>query len=322
MRRTVPTQSAFTLLEVVFAIVILGIVASISSSIIVQVYSAYIQQRTVHNASLKSELAINQIANRLLYRINRSVIARNPTTQQFFPLRAVPLAQRDAFRALEWIGYDNDSFSTSNRPGWSGFCDVDWGGYTLPANRSILKTPGSYGGAALNNLQTYYGAAHGAIVFSGFPEYRTDVNGTYTADCMFDTGGDGCIFPITNPAGGIANFTGSSRWDAAHGGDGKMIYTEFYKYALSAFAIVPENPHDLKGSPGFQVWDLRLFYGYQPWEGEIYTQGKSSLLLRNVSVFRFIKETNNVRVKLCVAEQAGIGANNHYSICKEKAVIR
>ena len=101
-----------------------------------------------------------------------------------------------------------------------------------------------------------------------------------------------------------------------------MIYSEFYKYALSAFAIVPENPHDLKGSPGFRVWDLRLYSAYQPWQGENYSQGKSSLLIRNVRVFRFIKETTNVRIKLCVAEQAGIGSNNHYSICKEKAVIR
>ena len=101
-----------------------------------------------------------------------------------------------------------------------------------------------------------------------------------------------------------------------------MIYTEFYKYALSAFAIVPWHKHHLTGSSGLEVWDLNLTYGYQPWEGESYKDGKSSLLVRNVSVFRFIKETHNVRIKLCVVEKVGSGTDDHYSICKEKAVIR
>ena len=315
MRHKTPVRSAFTLLEVVFAIVILGIVASISSSIIVQVYSAYIQQRTVHNASLKTELAISQIANRLLYRIDRSVVAHRPATNQFLPLRAVPLAQRNIFTALEWIGYDNDSFSTSNQPGWSGYCNINL------SNFNTLNTPGTFlhgaGGTARNTLAAYYGAQRGAIVFSGQPDYRIDANGIYTANCMFDTAGNGCIFPVDITADGMAAFTGTGNRT-----NGRMVYTEFYKYALSAFAVVPVNPHPIVPGSRLTVWDLQLFYGYQPWENETYMQGESSLLLRNVSVFRFIKETNNVRIKLCVAEQAGIGANDHYSICKEKAVIR
>ena len=316
MRHSTPVRSAFTLLEVVFAIVILGIVASISSSIIVQVYTAYIQQRTIHNASLKTELAISQIANRLLYRIDRSVVAHRPTTNQFLPLRAVPLAQRNIFTALEWIGYDNDSFSTSNTPGWSGYCNIGTSTF------NILNTPGTFlndaGGAARNTLAGYYGAGNGAIVFSGHPDYRIDANGVYTANCMFDTAGNGCIFPVNIFADGGANFIAG----VGNRTNGRMVYSEFYKYALSAFAIVPVNPHPIVPGSRLNVWDLRLFYGYQPWENETYLQGRSSLLLRNVSVFRFIKETNNVRIKLCVAEQAGIGVNNHYSICKEKAVIR
>ncbi len=319
MKQFASRRSAFTLLEVVFAIVILGIVASISSSIIVQVYSAYLQQRTVHNASLKTELAISQIANRLLYRIDRSVVARKPGQYgntygtDLYPLREVPdgNASND-YNILEWIGYDNDSFSISNRPGWSGYCNINTSTY------NVLDTPGSYG-TALTTLQTYYGAASGAIVFSGWPDYRTDAGaagGTYTASCMFDRSGNGCIFPVTNLGGGSATFTGGDRQS------GRMIYTELYKYALSAFAIVPWNEHFLTGNSGVKVWDVNLTYGYQPWEGDSYDDGQSSLLIRNVSVFRFIKETNNVRVKLCVVEKVGNGTNDHYSICKEKAVIR
>jgi len=65
------SKKAFSMLELVFVIAILGIVASISSSVIVQVYESYIMQRAVHNASIDTELAINQITNRLTYRIDK-----------------------------------------------------------------------------------------------------------------------------------------------------------------------------------------------------------------------------------------------------------
>jgi type II secretory pathway pseudopilin PulG len=315
---------AFTMVELVFAIMILGIVASISSEIILQVYSAYLQQRTVHNASLKTELAISQLANRLTYRINRSVIARksgnlgNTFASDIYPLREVPTAASNTHTILEWIGYDNDTFSTSNTPAWSGYCNVDVGASSF----ATLSTPGSYGDTdgALSKILAYYGAGNGAIAFAGHEDYRTDgggaYGGTYSAICMFDTAGKGCMFPVSNLGSDTATFTGASDRQG-----GRMIYTEFYRYAVSAFAVVPTNKHKINN---VDVWDLHLRYGYQPWEGENYTSNANndSILLRNVSVFRFIKETNNIRIKLCVVEQVGNGTSEHFSVCKEKAVIR
>jgi prepilin-type N-terminal cleavage/methylation domain-containing protein len=310
-------RHGFTMLEIVFAITILGIVGSISSKIIVQVYSAYLQQRTVHNASIKTELAINQLANRLTYRIDRSVVARQPGqtgntyATDLYPLREVPNSAMNSHRILEWIGYDNDSFSTDNTPAWSGYCDID------ASTFANLNTPGSSGGTALAEIETYYGAAHAAIVFAGYEDYRTDAGGTYTANCMYSA--NGCIFPVNDPAAGLATFTGGGNRAA-----NKMIYTEFYRLAVSAFSVVPVPVPAARVIPGVTTWDLHLHYGYQPWENEHYmsNQNNDSVLLRNVSVFRFIKETNNIRIKLCVVEQVGQGANDHYSVCKEKAVIR
>jgi len=70
MKITNNYKQAFTMLEIVFVIVILGVVASIGSKIIVQVYEGYIIQKAVHDASVKTELAINLLANRLVYRID------------------------------------------------------------------------------------------------------------------------------------------------------------------------------------------------------------------------------------------------------------
>ncbi len=58
-------RRAATLLELTFAIAILGIVASIGSEIIVRVYEQYIVQRAQYRASFKTELSAFEIANRL-----------------------------------------------------------------------------------------------------------------------------------------------------------------------------------------------------------------------------------------------------------------
>ncbi len=50
-------RKAFSIIEIVFVIVILGIVASIASDIIVQVYDSYIVQRAVYRVNYKTELA-------------------------------------------------------------------------------------------------------------------------------------------------------------------------------------------------------------------------------------------------------------------------
>ena len=61
------------MLELIFVIVILGIVSSIGAEIIAKIYGQYIIQRAQHRASIKTELAATQIANRLRYAIPGTV---------------------------------------------------------------------------------------------------------------------------------------------------------------------------------------------------------------------------------------------------------
>ncbi len=46
-------RSAFSMLELIFVIVILGIVSSIGAELIAKVYENYIVQRALHRSSLK-----------------------------------------------------------------------------------------------------------------------------------------------------------------------------------------------------------------------------------------------------------------------------
>jgi prepilin-type N-terminal cleavage/methylation domain-containing protein len=316
--RTLKHKNAFTLLEVIFAIVILGIVASIGASIIAQVYESYIMQRSIHNASFKSELAIQSITNRLSYRIDKSMMARKPSATNLvigtdvYPMQALPADQIDTFTALEWIGYENDGFSaykkSKRKSGWSGFVDLNQSDFTkivsIGSNMKFEKH-------ILNNL--YQSKNSAAVMFLGTPTFREEPDGTlhdYSTTCMHQQ--NGCMFPVTLAKNKLTfDPTTTSRHN------GEMKYTEFYKLAASAYAVVPEEGKILDG---VNVWNLYLYSNYQPWEGENYTNGTKTLLARNVSVFRFSKETNSVRIKLCSTEAIGDGA--HISICKEKAAIR
>ncbi len=318
MKHATPFRSirnAFTMLELIFVIVILGIVASIGSQMIVQAYQAYLMQRAVHRAGVKTELAVNLLANRLTDRIDRSLIARRPPDAtgaytgntygtDLYPAGEVPIDKVDIFRMLEWIGYDHDSFNLRSLPAWNGYCDIN------NSTFSTLVTPSSRL-TDLNLTSGYYlGSNKPAVVFRGTPHYK-DTNGSYRADCMYTS--NGCIFPVQAASDTQLNFTG--------GGDrtaGAMVYSESYRLANSAFAVVPTNEHNISGTP---TWDLELRYGYQPWLGENHKDNATrTLLLRNVSVFRFRKEINSIRIKLCTIERIATGST--ISLCKEKAVIR
>jgi len=310
-------KRAFTLLELVFVIVILGVVASIGSSVIVQVFESYIMQKATHNAAIKTELAINQLANRLSYRIDTSLVARDDAGAML-PLRDISIATPnwEDFRNLEWIGYDNDSFSATAQPGWSGFLDLNNIFAVGMTDRGIHST-----GSDFSKTNTAIGNLGGspALYFVGLTNYKLNGNAPLAqidANCLHDTTGNGCIFPVALGNPDSITFTVGS-------GDyvvGQMQYSEYYQLARSAYAVVFEPAPAILGT---KVWDLYLYYNYQPWEGETYldTGISKSILLRNVSVFRFKSESgNSLRIKLCSIER--ISETEKISLCKEKAVIR
>jgi len=291
-------RRGLTMLELVFVIVILGIVASIASSIIVQVYESYIVQRALHRSSTKAELAATQIVNRLTYRISSSVIGRQ-LGGAYLPIDQVP---DDSYKILEWIAYDNDSFSAQSTPGWSGFCDVNASATT----KTNISTPGSNLVDTSTIIGNLGGAiADAAIIFAGH-EYSPTKN--YIANCMgFDD--STCISPVSAASGTSITITDNN----------PKVMTDQYKLAWSAYAIVPipvtGSDRGLNGT----VYDLELYYNYQPWETETYNDGLSSILVTNVVSFRFIGKGDTVRFKICVAESIG---DSNITSCKEKAVIR
>ena len=301
-------KRAFSLIEVIFVLVILGIVASISSQIIVQVYESYITQNAIYRTSLKTELAANQIVNRLTYAIQGTTIAKEPnktydenmtTWAMLEDIDVMNNPNHKKFIMLEWIGYDNDSFSAGATPYWSGVAN-----YESASSTTKLETPGSKLSEAskiiknLSNKVDLSGSLKDpAVLFMNSDDYDVQCMG------LINENNTSCIFTVKRYGENKLEFTGSI----------PKIVTERYKLTWSAYALVPEQKTN-------GLYDLNLYYNYQPWNNETYKDGKKKLLINNVSVFKFTENGGTIQLKLCATEN--IGADYNISTCKEKAIIR
>ena len=298
-------KKAFSLIEVIFVLVILGIVASISSQIIVQVYENYITQRALYNVNTKTELAINQIVNRLTYSVLDSAIAKNENNSSDYKLltNLNPAVDTNLI-VLEWIGYDNDSFSAGETPYWNGVANYE------TATITQFDSPGSN----LNNIDTVIknlsksqvgltgSLQRPAVIF----QPRTGEDDIVDGTCMgLVDNNSSCIYAVSKNNLTSFNFKNTSK---------PKIITERYQLVWSAYALVPEQKSN-------GLYDLNLHYNYQPWNGELYENNAStSTLITNVSVFKFTQSGGVIQLKLCATED--IGADYNISTCKEKAIIR
>ena len=301
-----PLRPALSMVELVFVIAVLGIVASIGAEIVVQVYESYLVQRATYRSSIKTELAATQIVNRLSSSIPNTIIARVSNANPSY----VPLDHLDNanYMVLQWIGADDDSFGsiasdTNRKPGWSGLCDVD------ASSANSIVTPGSnltVSSNVINNL-SLASISDAALFFS-------------TVSHAGNIGYNG----NTSGVGRIQNIN-TATYPHSFTLDNNMTQiSELYKLAWSSYAIVPvqRNGGDCT-DPTTQQCDLELRYDFRPWEGDRYNDSNDYLrktLLRNVTVFRFTGSGNTIRFKICQEEK--IGGNLNITTCKEKAVIR
>jgi len=297
-------RRAFTMLELVMVIVIMGIIASIGADIIASMYSNYLRSRTINRLEAQTEITLEQIAKRLQYRIKESVIARKTGSN---PLAVSDTSVDSTYNILEWIGASNESFLGTPRPGWSGFIDLD----SNETNRttSTLKTSESNLTDAANTISALTegvidltGGKEAALIFKGIAYNMTD-------------------FGWGNPN----NIDGSATLKVGVGASIDILtindtipteITEQYALAHTAYAIVPV----FEAVPDPTDFNLTLHYNYQPWHDEEYTDGNTSVLAEHVSLFRFKQDDSLLRLKLCLHDNNETGVSEMIVICKEKVV--
>ena len=305
-------KRAFTLLELVVVIVVLGIIAMMSFNAIMNIYSNYFQTRTVNELETQTEIALEQISKRLEHRIKPSVIARK-TDGAFLALNDSGVNLDAKYEILEFIPYAyeifNDVPSGSNKAGrYSGYADL---AKSSPATGLI--SPGSnFSTEVVETIKdlTCKDDASGCVDF----ENKDGGVVAIFSDVYYD---------VQNSFGyqGISNLDIAKVGVKSTDGDTLEIsgfankrISEQYHLAYTANAIVPEQSADPKDTAN-GVFDLNLYYDYRPWMGQGYKNGEKATLAKNITRFVFIEKNGVIVLKLCMRAK-----NSEITICKSKAV--
>ena len=308
-------KRAFTLLELVVVIVVLGIIAMMSFNAIMNIYSNYFQTRTVNELETQTEIALEQISKRLEHRIKPSVIARK-ANGAFLALNDSGVNLDAKYEILEFIPYAyeifNDVPSGSNKAGrYSGYADL---AKSSPATGLI--SPGSNFSTevveTIKDLTCREDTNATCVDFTkkdgGVVAIFSDVY--YNVQDSFGYKGD--ITKLDIAKVGVKSTDGNTL--EISGFDGKQI-SEQYHLAYTANAIVPEQSADPKDAAN-GVFDLNLYYDYRPWMGEKYKKnGEKATLAKNVTRFVFTEKNGVIVLKLCMRAK-----NSEITICKSKAV--
>jgi hypothetical protein len=299
------------MLELVFVIVIMGIIGKFGVEFLAQAYRSFIFSSVNHQLQANSGSAVEFIAKRLEYRIKDSVIARTGLNALFDAIANVePDPTIKSYTVLEWVSADSDGFRGTTNPYWSGVLDVDNGA----ANATTLVSPEtnttainalinvlSDGNASVNDAALFFVGANNDINAYGW-------NGVALGDQNLT------MHPINAIVGQIDRFA-----PAVGNFAGQDVY-EYYKLAWTANAIVMEN-YNINQYAGKNMGDLVLYYDYQPWNGDMFYDAgkgiKKETLMQNVSTFQFMSIGSIIKIQVCAKSDL----IEEYSLCKEKTVF-
>jgi len=310
----------FTLLELVFVIIVMGILAKFGVELLAQAYSSYLQQRIYAELQTKSEIAVEYIAKRLEYRIKDSTIARKVKAGNFV---SISDASGTDYTVLEWIGYDVEGFrgyynGSYFKPAWSGIIDLDNSSATTlhspdtntTAEDNIIKALSENNSTTVDHIGLYFIGSNSDVTKDyGWDGDLTKINAQQGA--IHPVKSNGTIDEFISSTG--TNFTGID------------VY-EYYQLAWSAYGIVLENYNTTT-----HTGTLMIYYNYQPWldrdgdgQGDQLTNAPfviSHTIMKNVSAFRFMAIGSIIKIQVCVKSDILNNDGGDYGICKEKTIM-
>ena len=231
-------RKAFTMMELIFVIVIIGIIAKFGVEMLVKAYDNYVFSTVQNRLEQSTGFALQEIANRLSYRIKPSVIVRDKANNNFtsnYTSLADASPNLGSNAILEWIGYDDAGFRGSyngswSAPDWSGFIDVNNPSHTS----SILISPETNTTAENSVIEALSGGSAdintSAIYFIGS---NTNIHGFGWGGAI--TNQQQVMHPIESNATNVDIL--QSKFPSPNDFNGTSVY-EFYQLAWSAYALV------------------------------------------------------------------------------------
>jgi prepilin-type N-terminal cleavage/methylation domain-containing protein len=297
-------RKAFTLIEVIFVIVVLGIVSGMTFIQISFIYEEMVRREATDEIESSVKVVTEQISSRLSSAVKDSLVAMTTLdgTGSCDGVSTLPPANVNQEYILAWVGKSDEAnlglWDTVNnddyKPGWSGFADIQ------ASNTTNISTPGSI----LTNAE---------IIIDGLtekinPYSLSQVANSPVALYFHESGSN------TNACTefGLNNAAPTKMYQVLKTNDTTLKFinqptqiSEQYTLSHSAYAVQRDGT------------DLYL-YSFRPWLGEHLKDAKKFLIAKNISRFGFKWDNGMFRLNICASKDTnGFTAE----VCKEKAIF-
>ena len=351
-------KRGFTLIELVFVIVVLGIISMFGADLYTKIYKSYVHVRAVNQLEARTQNAMMLITNRLEDRIKSSTIGRELSSNEFVPISDLTNPKYDI---LEWIGQSVETRNINQRnPGWSGFMsmsqlrDDKWKAGTEDAGY-IGNTRATFNMVSLGsdfprvarivrNLRAtaYNTPSNNTQVAVIFRVVTNDASPTsvgigFGYDRRIDENGSNrVLIAVGTPSdAGSGSKEGETitinQYPLNPNNDKSQEFSEQYYIAHSAYAIVPDQVvtymRNNAGNVLSKNFNLLLKYNYRPWstvekDANSYDKASSALLAEDVSLFKFKDDNGAVALKLCMRDDGRNfdPAELDLNVCKAQVV--
>ncbi len=307
-------KKAFTLVEVITTIVILGILSAGTLVSIKHLYIRVAKSKTMGDLSSDSQVVSNQISSLLYDRVPSTVIGykKDGSFSTIYNLSST-------YSIIEWIGLASESLKSGY---YSGFIDLN----ASDKNTLTLASP-NINKVELNNVMINKWGTNSsdlALIFAGSFD-----NGSINLSNDFNNsfGWHGNTFNL------IYNIAAINNNSIILSTTPDVIYEKYY-LVDSAYAVARGEDVDLNATC---IKDLNqsdnnntlfLFYNYRPWKNQTFCadpngvnkDGNVTILSNNVKGFEAGLINDNIQFNLSLQKEIR-GSDNNVTISKQKVVF-
>lgn len=305
-------RSAFTMVEIIMTIVVMGILAGGTYVSLSKLFTKTAQTKAISELSFESTLIADQISTLLSARVPASVIGYDPTDESFTSIYTL----NSTYTVLEWIGSDVMHYRAGL---YSGFVDMD---------KSTRDTNTTYSPkTAIDTILT--DNPNTALMFSGAYDSGSVLYDSNFANMFGWHGNDhNAVYDLNASTTGnyISLLSRPSK-----------IYEKYYllesAYAIARYSDIQQDATCITDL-NLTLTDntLLLFYDYYPWKGKTFCadpqgvgaelNGSVTILSQEASGFEAEFVNENLQFNITLARDINKqGKDLKVQISKQKVVF-
>ncbi len=305
---------AFTLVEIIITIVIMGILSAGTLISIKHLYLKVAKSKTISDLSSDSQVVTDQISALLYNRVPSSVIGykNNGTFDSIYNLNST-------YNVVEWIGVASEAQKAGY---YSGFVDLNRSDratntiYSPDINKTALS------GVIVDKFSDV-NSSDFALVFAGsFDDGSLALSSDFNSSFGWHGNLHNQIETIKRINDNNITFASTP----------KEIYEKYYlvdsAYAIARGVDINLNANCIKKLNRSDANTLFLFYNYRPWQGKTFCadsngvkqDGNVTILSFNTKGFEAVLENDSIRFSVTLQKHIK-GSENNITISKQKVVF-